>query len=134
MGLRTSYGPENKQVYELPTTTKISTLVIMWTKTGATSFGNAPFAMVEEFTRESYAYVGMDAATAAACAAALIASYTKVIDVPILNPTTGAITYQEKSMLVASVRPVWVGGGMFNVEVERNEPSYSFEPLFTLPA
>jgi hypothetical protein len=134
MALLTSYSNANKQVYELPTTTKTSTPVIMWTRIGTDTSGNAPFAMVEEFTRESYAYVGMDAATAATCAAALIASYTKVIDVPILNPTTGAITYEEKSMLVASVRAVWVVGGMFNVEVERNEPSYSFEPLFTLPA
>jgi hypothetical protein len=133
MALLTSYSSANKQVYELPTTTKTSTPVIMWTRIGTDNFGNAPFAMVEEFTHESYAYVGMDAATAATCAAALIASYTKVIDVPILNPTTGAITYEEKSMLVASVRAVWVVGGMFNVEVERNEPSYSLEPLFTLP-
>lgn len=133
MGLRTTYGPENKQVHELPTTTKVSTPVIMWTQIAASTFGNAPFAMVEEFTRESYAYVGMDAATAATCAADLIATYTKVITTPILNQATGEITYEEKSMLVASVRPVWVGGGMFNVEVERNEPSYSLERLFTLP-
>lgn len=134
MALLTTYTDANKQVYELPTTTKTSTLVIMWTRTGTDKFGNAPFAMVEEFTRESYAYVGMDAATAAACAAAMIATYTKVITTPILDTTTGAITYEEKSMLVASVRPVWVVGGMFNVEVERNEPSYSLEPLFTLTA
>lgn len=133
MALLTTYTAANKQVYELPTTTKTSTPVVLWTRTGTATFGNAPFAMVEEFTRESYAYVGMDAATAAACAAALITSYTKVIGTPILNPTTGVITYEEKSMLVASVRAVWVGGGMFSVEVERNEPSYSLEPLFTLP-
>ena len=137
MALFSSYSDTNKQITELETTVKTSTIVVMYTVTGGNvtdgfRLGYAPFAYVETITRESYSYVGMTAAGAAACAAALIASFTKTIRVPIINSETGAITFENKSMIVASVRAVHVGGGMYQVDVDRNEPVYSLEALFTM--
>jgi hypothetical protein len=138
MALRSTYSEANKQIIELPTTTKIGTVVIMYTVTGGTegnyTFGNAPFLYVESITRESYSYVGMTAAAAATCAEALIATYTKNVSVPIINASTGAVTYENKSLIVASVRARHTGCGMFQVDVERNEPEYTLVALFTLPS
>jgi hypothetical protein len=44
------------------------------------------------------------------------------------------VTYENKSMIVASVRARHTGGGMFQVDVERNEPEYTLVALFTLPS
>jgi len=123
MALLDTYGHDNKEVYELPVTVSISTRVYVMSMTAYT--GIYTYNHVEEITRESYAYVGMTAAAAAACAADMVALYTKNVGFPIVNRMTGAVTYEDKTMCVASVRAVHVGGRMYNVEIDRNETSYT---------
>ena len=74
----------------------------------------------------------MTAAAAAACAAAMVAAYTKNGIVPVLQPD-GSVTSEFKSMVVADVRAVHVGGRMYQVEVNVNDPTYSLERMFALP-
>ena len=123
MALLDTYGPNNKEVYELPVTVSISTRVYVMSMTAYT--GIYTYNHVEEITRESYAYVGMTAAAAAACAAEMVALYTKPVGKPIVDRWTGAVTYEDVVMCVASVRAVHVGGRMYNVEIDRNETSYT---------
>ena len=123
MALLDTYGNENKEVYALPVTVSISTRVYVMSMTAYT--GIYTYNHLEEITRESYAYVGMTAAAAAACAAAMVAQYTKNVGFPIVDRWTGAVTYEDKTMCVASVRAVHVGGRMYNVEIDRNETSYT---------
>lgn len=123
MALLDTYGPDNKEVYELPVTVSILTRVHVMSMTAYT--GVYTYNHLEEITRESYAYVGMTAAAAAACAADMVAAYTKNVGLPIVDRVTGAVTYADVSMCVASVRAVHVGGRMYNVEIDRNETSYT---------
>jgi len=123
MALLDTYGPNNKEVYELPVTVSISTRVYVMSMTAYT--GIYTYNHVEEITRESYAYVGMTAAAAAACAAEMVALYTKPVGKPIVDRWTGAVTYEDVVMCVASVRAVHVRGRMYNVEIDRNETSYT---------
>ena len=123
MALLSTYGNENKEVYELPVTVSISTRVSIMSISAHT--GIFTYDHLEEITRESYAYVGMTAAAAAACAADMVALYTKNVGFPIVDRWTGAVTYEDKTMCVASVRAVHVGGRMYNVEIDRNETSYT---------
>ena len=129
MALLDTYGNENKEVYELPVTVSISTRVYVRSMTAYT--GIYTYNHLEEITKESYAYVGMTAAAAAACAAAMVAQYTKNVGFPIVNRMTGAVTYEDKTMCVASVRAVHVGGRMYNVEIDRNETSYTMTRILT---
>ena len=123
MALLDTYGNENKEVYELPVTVEIRTLVRIMSMTAYT--GIYTYDHVEQITRESYAYVGMTAAAAAACAADMVALYTKNVGKPVVDRVTGAVTYEDVVMCVASVRAVHVGGRMYNVEIDRNETSYT---------
>ena len=123
MALLDTYGPDNKEVYELPVTVEIRTLVSIMSMTAYT--GIYTYNHVEQITRESYAYVGMTAEAAAACAADMVALYTKNVGKPIVDRWTGAVTYEDEVMCVASVRAVHVGGRMYNVEIDRNETSYT---------
>ena len=129
MALLDTYGPDNKEVYELPVTVEIRTLVSIMSMTAYT--GIYTYNHVEEITRESYAYVGMTAAAAAACAADMVALYTKNVGKPIVDRWTGAVTYEDVVMCVASVRAVHVGGRMYNVEIDRNEISYTMTMIPT---
>ena len=129
MALLDTYGPGNKEVYELPVTVSISTRVHIWSMTVYT--GIYTYDHLEEITRESYAYVGMTAAAAAACAADMVALYTKNVGKPIVDRWTGAVTYEDVAMCVASVRAVHVGGRMYNVEIDRNETSYTMTRITT---
>lgn len=123
MALLNTYGDENKVVYELPVTVSILTRVSIWSMTVYT--GIFTYNHLEEITRESYAYVGMTAAAAAACAADMVALYTKNVGRPIVDRVSGAVTYEDVEMCVASVRAVHVGGRMYNVEIDRNETKYT---------
>ena len=123
MALLDTYGPDNKEVYELPVTVEIRTRVYVMSMTAYT--GIYTYNHVEQIIRESYAYVGMTAEAAAACAADMVALYTKNVGHPIVNRMTGAVTYEDVAMCVASVRAVHVGGRMYNVEIDRNETSYT---------
>ena len=129
MALLDTYGPDNKEVYELPVTVEIRTLVHIWSMTAYT--GIYTYNHVEQITRESYAYVGMTAEAAEACAADMVALYTKNVGKPIVDRWTGAVTYEDEVMCVASVRAVHVGGRMYNVEVDRNEISYTMTRVAT---
>ncbi len=126
MALLSTYGNENKVVYELPVTVSILTRVHMWSITGGFEYDH-----LEQITRESYAYVGMTAEAAAACAADMVALYTKNVGKPIVDRVTGAVTYEDVEMCVASVRAVHVGGRMYNVEIDRNETSYTMTMIPT---
>ena len=123
MALLDTYGPDNKEVYELPVTVSISARVSIMSISAHT--GIFTYDHLEEITREAYAYVGMTAAAAAACAEAMVALYTKNVGKPIVDRWSGAVTYQDVVMCVASVRAVHVGGRMYNVEIDRNETSYT---------
>jgi Tfp pilus assembly protein PilV len=123
MALLDTYGPNNKEVYELPVTVSISTRVSIMSISAHT--GIYTYDHLEQITRESYAYVGMTAAAAAACAADMVALYTKNVGKPIVDRVTGAVVYEDVTMCVASVRAVHVGGRMYKVEIDRNEPSYT---------
>ena len=129
MALLDTYGPDNKEVYELPVTVEIRTRVYVVSMTVYT--GVYTYDHVEQITRESYAYVGMTAAAAAACAADMVALYTKNVGKPIVDRWTGAVTYEDVVMCVASVRAVHVGGRMYNVEIDRNEISYTMTMIPT---
>jgi len=114
-------------VYELPTTVSISTIVRVMSMTAYT--GVYMYNHLEQITRESYAYVGMTAAAAAKCAADMVALYTKNVGKPVVDRWSGAVTYEDVTMCVASVRAVHVGGRMYNVEIDRNETSYTMTPI-----
>ena len=129
MALLDTYGPGNKEVYELPVTVSILTSVYVISISAHT--GVYFYEHLEEITRESYAYVGMTAAAAAACAADMVALYTKNVGKPIVNRVTGAVVYEDVTMCVASVRAVHVGGRMYNVEIDRNETSYTMTRIPT---
>ena len=129
MALLDTYGPGNKEVYELPVTVSITTRVYVMSMTAYT--GVFWYDHLEQITRESYAYVGMTAAAAAACAADMVALYTKNVGIPIVDRWTGAVAYEDKTMCVASVRAVHVGGRMYNVEIDRNETSYTMTRIPT---
>ena len=123
MALLDTYGPDNKEVYELPVTVSILTRVSIMSISAHT--GVFTYDHLEQITRESYAYVGMTAAAAAACAADMVALYTKNVGIPIVDRMTGAVMYEDVAMCVASVRAVHVGGRMYNVEIDRNETKYT---------
>ena len=129
MALLSTYGPGNKEVYELPVTVSISTIVRIWSMTAYT--GVYTYEHLEQITRESYAYVGMTAEAAAKCAADMVALYTKNVGKPVVDNVTGAVTYEDVEMCVASVRAVHVGGRMYNVEIDRNETSYTMTMIPT---
>lgn len=129
MALLNTYGDENKEVYELPVTVSILTRVSIMSMTAYT--GVFTYDHLEQITRESYAYVGMTAAAAAACAADMVALYTKNVGIPIVDRMTGAVMYEDVAMCVASVRAVHVGGRMYNVEIDRNETSYTMTMIPT---
>lgn len=132
MALFSSHSDANKQIIELPVTTEtLRTPVIMYTRIREMR-GYWPYWYIERFTRESFVYVGMTAAAAAACAAAMVAAYTKNGIVPVLQPN-GLVTSENKTMVVADIRAVHVGGRMYQVEVNVNDPTYSLEPMFALP-
>ena len=133
MALFSSHSDANKQIIELPVTTEtLRTPVIVYTRIKVNTMGYVPYWYIERFTRESFVYVGITAAAAAACAAAMVAAYTKYGSVPVLQPD-GSVTSEFKSMVVADVRAVHVGGRMYQVEVNVNDPTYSLEPMFALP-
>ena len=129
MALLSTYGPGNKEVYELPVTFSIKTRVSIMSISAHT--GIYTYDHLEEITRESYAYVGMTAAAAATCAESMVAMYTKNVGLPCVDRVTGAVTYEDVSMCVASVKAVHVGGRMYNVEVDRNEISYTMTKVAT---
>lgn len=129
MALLSTYGPGNKEVYELPVTVSISTRVSIMSISAHT--GIYTYDHLEEITRESYAYVGMTAAAAAVCAEDMVALHTKNVGLPNVDRVTGAVTYADVEMCVASVRAVHVGGRMYNVEIDRNEVSYTMTMIAT---
>ena len=138
MALR-SWTPNNleanaafRQVHELPTTVELRTLVFWTFGIAGVVVRRLPFWFVETITRESFSYVGMSAASAAACAAELIEEYTKIIRYPVINEGV-IMNYENKNMTVATVRAVHTAGAMYQVDVDREEPSYEFEPLFVIP-
>jgi len=138
MALRT-WTPNNlsansafRKTHELPTTVQLRTRVTMFAEINGTE-AYWPFWFVESITRESYSYVGMDAASAAACAAELIDLYTKTINYQTVEATTGLVKSEPKTTTVATVRAVHTGGAMYQVDVDREEPSYALEPMFTIP-
>ena len=123
MALLDTYGPDNKEVYELPVTVSISTRFSIMSISAHT--GIYTYIHLEEITREAYAYVGMTAAAAAACAADMVALYTKNVGIPHADRVTGTVMYEDVVMCVASVRAVHVGGRMYNVEIDRNETKHT---------
>lgn len=75
--------------------------------------------------RAAYRYVGMDAATAQNCLAAMRAKYTRTKAVTIWNPTAGemgdwawALT---DGVAVAKVEKVYDGGGLYSVHITIEE-------------
>ena len=144
MALRT-WTPNNlsansafRKTHELPTTVQLRTRVTLFAEiNGKPAYW--PFWFVESITRESYSYVGMDAASAAICAAELIDLYTKTINYQTVEATSGyqdaalVVKDESKTMTVATVRAVHTGGAMYQVDVDREEPSYALEPMFTIP-
>jgi len=134
MALFTGYSDANKQIIELPVKTEtLRTRITVYTLVGANTMGYVPYWAIESFTREAFVYVGMTAAAAAACAAAMVAAYTKIGRVPVVQDD-GSVSFVNKSMVVADIRAVHVGGKMYQVEVYVNDPTYSLEPMFVLPA
>ena len=134
MALFSSHSDANKQIIELPVTTEtLRTPIIVYTRIKENTMGYVPYWYIERFTRESFVYVGMTAAAAAACAAAMVAAYTKNGSVPELQED-GSVSFANKSMVVADIRAVHVGGKMYQVEVNVNDPTYSLEPMFARPA
>ena len=134
MALFSSHSDANKQIIELPVTTEtLRTIVTVYAPIRENMMGYVPYWYIERFTRESFVYVGMTAAAAAACAADMVAAYTKNRVVPVLQPD-GSVMYDNKFMVVADIRAVHVGGKMYQVEVYVNDPTYSLEPMFVLPA
>lgn len=121
-----------RQVHELPTTVELRTYVRVLLITVSDIMTYWPFWFVEAITRESFSYVGMSKASAAACAAELIATYTKSIQYPVVHQN-GCVTYENKNMTVATVRASHTAGAMYQVDVDREEPSYEFEPMFVIP-
>jgi hypothetical protein len=130
MALFTGHSNANKQIIELPVKTEtLRTRITVYTLIGANTMGNAWYWYIESYTREAFVYVGMTAAAAAACAAAMVAAYTKTVSVPVVM-ADGSVTFENKTMVVADIRAVHVGGKMYQVEVNVNDPTYSLEPWY----
>jgi len=139
MALFNSHSAANKQIIELPVTTEtLRTPITVYTvigeePDGTLTMGYRPYWFIESITREAFVYVGMTAAAAAACAADMVSKYTKIGQFPVVT-ADGEVTFVNKSMVVADIRAVHVGGKMYQVEVNVNDPTYSLEPMFALPA
>ena len=133
MALFSSHSDANKQIIELPVKTEtLRTRIIVYTLVAKDTMGYRPYWFIESITREAFVYVGMTAAAAAACAADMVAAYTKIGQFPVVT-ADGEVTFVNKSMVVADIRAVHVGGKMYQVEVNVNDPTYSLEPMFELP-
>ncbi len=133
MALFSSHSAANKQIIELPVKTEtVRTRIAVYTLIGENTMGYRMYWYIESCTREAFVYVGMTAAAAAACAAAMVAEYTKIGQFPVVT-ADGSVTFVDKSIVVADIRAVHVGGKMYQVEVNVNEPTYSLEPMFVLP-
>jgi len=127
MALFSSHSDANKQIIELPVKTEtVRTRIIVYTLIAEDTMGYRPYWYIESSTREAFVYVGMTAAAAAACAADMVAAYTKIGKFPVVT-ADGSVTFVNKSMVVADIRAVHVGGKMYQVEVNVNEPTYSLE-------
>ena len=134
MALFTGHSDANKQIIELPVKTEtVRTHITVYTLIGENTMGYRPYWYIESCTREAFVYVGMTKAAAAACADAMVAEYTKIGQFPVVQPD-GSVSFVNKSMVVADIRAVHVGGKMYQVEVNVNDPTYSLEPMFALPA
>ena len=87
--------------------------------------------LVETITTERFSYVGMTKSAAQACVDELKIAYTKSILIPSVQ-STGEITYSYVNMCVADIQGNHVGGLMWDVNVDVNEPSYAIE-RYTFP-
>lgn len=122
MGLINQYGPTNKQQHTLPFTREVRTsfsVLFIW------------YWLVETITTERFSYVGMTQSAAQACVDELKIAYTKTIQIPSVQAEE--IVYSTTNMCVADIQGVHVGGLMWDVIVDVNEPSYTIEQM-TIPA
>lgn len=122
MALKESYGPANKQQHTLPFEREVRTYFNVW---------SVGYWLVETITTERFSYVGMTKSAAQACVDALKIAYTKSILIPSVQ-SDGEVTYSMVNMCVADIQGNHVGGLMWDVNVDVNEPSYDIE-LFTPP-
>lgn len=121
MALLTTYTNANKVTLRAEYESQIRTLV--WIN----GYGNA--WQVETVTRESYEYVGLTAAAALTCQAALVSAYTVARNIPVL--TDGDIAYEEENVLIAEVVASPMEGSMWKVSVDKNDRVITIVPLET---
>lgn len=110
MALFTSHSSANKVQDVLPATRSVQTPIHI--------SGYEWVMQTETIYTESFRYVGMTKAAAETCVAAMIAAYTEVIMIPVINE--GTIGYQAATVCVADVKGVHVGGNMWEVSVDVN--------------
>jgi len=125
MALKESYGPENKQQHQLSAESAVRTLIRLPTSVGAGS-AMLPYWYVETITTERFSYVGMTAAAAATCQAAMVTAWTKAKDIPFIDQE-GNITTESKQSLCADIKSNHMGGGMWRVDVDVNETDITIE-------
>jgi len=125
MGLIDQYGPENKQQHQLSAKSEVRTLIRLPTPVGS-GWAMCPGWYVETITTERFSYVGMTAAAAATCQAAMVTAWTKTKNIPFIDKE-GNITTESKRVLCADIKSNHMGGGMWRVDVDVNETDITIE-------
>jgi hypothetical protein len=126
MALITSYSDANKERHQLSAERTVRTLVRLATSVGGTAWQMLPYWYVETITTERFSYVGMTAAAAATCQAAMVTAWTKSKDIPFISDD-GTITTESKQVVCADIRANHTGGSMWQVDVDVNETDITIE-------
>lgn len=87
------------------------------------------FYRCKRYATKRYSYVGLDAATAASCAAAKIAKYTRaysqitITDVtdPDTGETTPTVTSTTSTLCSSDIAPMYEEGSAWRVDIDVNE-------------
>lgn len=132
MALLTEYSAANKKTHQLSATRTVRTLVRLPTSLDGTAWAMLPYWYVETITTERFSYVGMTAAAAEACQAAMVTAWTKAKDIPFIADD-GTITTESKQVVCADIRANNTEGRMWQVDVDVNETDITIE-AYTPPA
>ena len=132
MALITSYSDANKERHQLSAERSVHTLVRLATHLDGGAWAMLQYWYVETITTERFSYVGMTAAAAEACQAAMVTAWTKTKSIPFIGED-GTITTESKQVVCADIRANHTGGGMWQVDVDVNETDITIE-AYTPPA
>lgn len=126
MALITSYSDANKERHQLSAERTVRTLVRLKTSLDGTAWAMIPYWYTETITTERFSYVGMTAAAAEACQAAMVSAWTKTKSIPFIDHE-GTITTELQQVICADIRANHTGGSMWQVDVDVNDTDITIE-------